>query len=376
MTEVNYALPVGIHIFLKIKDPLQALYDYILSTDAMMKNEWGVSVSQVKNSDFLKNVKDLLEKCRNYSDMNKSELYAYTRGAQELLETMKTNTNSPTAFGGTPYQGHRTAMEPKIDACIKCLDVYNQYCGEIETATANKFECSFSRYLTTQGFTEEKAREICGNLGIVRQEHLVYLSIPEDIWNNKILDNNDKIKLQHITQTYLSDIDKKVRKTAQTSNLKSLFDTCTKDLQNPYPSNDYGEIHNAVDRFNVYRVMSTFQTQGLQILEKYTSMSTFKNNSKLGVQEIEIPNIDTLLEKFEEAVRVVQGNIIYLVNNEYVKKNDQQVAKAWEHIDGISKEIDNIKRIYLQSEYQPVSLIVNSKHTNISVLLMKLKNSC
>jgi hypothetical protein len=171
-------------------------------------------------------------------------------------------------------------------------------------------------------------------------------------------------------------MDKKARNTTQTSNLKSLFDACTKDLQNPYLSDDYGEMHNPVDRFKVYRVMSTFQTQGLQILEKYTSMSTFKNNSKLGVQEIEIPNIDTLLEKLEEAVRVVQGNIIYLINNEYVKKNDQQVAKAWEHIDGISKEIDNIKRIYLQSQYQPVSQAVHSKQTNMSVLLMKLKNSC
>jgi hypothetical protein len=373
MTEVNYALPVGIHIFRKIEHPLQALYDYILSTDTMMKNEWGVSASQVKNSDFLKNVKNLLEKCRNYSDTNKSELYAYTRDAQKLLETMKANTNSPTAFGGTPYQSHRTAMEPKIDACIECLDVYNQYCSEIETATANEFECSFSQYLTRRGFTEEKAREICGNLGIVRQEHLVYISIPEDIWNNKILSNNDKIKLQQITQTYLSDIDKKVRKTAQTLALKSLFGTCTQDIQNP---RDYEPEYYPRNIFTLYTVMSTLQTQGLRILEKYRTMSTFKNNSKLGLEEIEIPNTDTLLEDLEEIIRVAKANIQQLISRDLVQKKDQQVVNARLHIADISKEINNIRRIYLQSEYQAVSPTVNSKHTNISVLLMKLKNSC
>jgi hypothetical protein len=267
-------------------------------------------------------------------------------------------------------------MEPKIDACIKCLDVYNQYCGEIETATANEFECSFSQYLTRRGFTEEKAREICGNLGIVRQEHLVYISIPEDIWNNKILSNNDKIKLQHITQTYLSDIDKKVRKTAQTLTLKSLFEACTEDLQKQYQSVDYHEIYNPVDRFNVYKVMSTFQDQGLQILEMYRTTSTFKNNSKLGLEEIEIPNVDALLENLEYIIRFTRANIQQLIINDHVKKNDKDVQNAWQHIADISKEIDNIKRIYLQSEYQPVSQAVHSKQTNISVLLMKLKNSC
>jgi hypothetical protein len=122
--------------------------------------------------------------------------------------------------------------------------------------------------------------------------------------------------------------------------------------------------------------MSALQTQGLRILEKYRTMSTFKNNSKLGLEEIEIPNTDTLLEDLEEIIRIAKSNIQQLITNDSVQKNDQQVLNARLHIADISKEINNIRRIYLQSEYQAVSPTVNSKHTNISVLLMKLKNSC
>jgi archaellum component FlaC len=105
-------------------------------------------------------------------------------------------------------------------------------------------------------------------------------------------------------------------------------------------------------------------------------MSTFKNNSKLGLEEIEIPNTDTLLEDLEEIIRVAKANIQQLISRDLVQKKDQQVVNARLHIADISKEINNIRRIYLQSEYQAVSPTVNSKHTNISVLLMKLKNSC
>jgi hypothetical protein len=105
-------------------------------------------------------------------------------------------------------------------------------------------------------------------------------------------------------------------------------------------------------------------------------MSTFKNNSKLGLEEIEIPNTDTLLEDLEEIIRIAKSNIQRLITDDLVQKKDQQVVNARLHISDISKEIDNIRRIYLQSEYQPVPPTVNAKHTNISVLLMKLKNSC
>ena len=229
MNEVNYALSVGLQIFRKIEAPLQDLYKYILSTEITVTNVWGYSANKVTHSDFTKKVEYALEKCKVHPHMDKSKLYGYTRDAKNLLYNMKRNTNDPNAFGGAEYQRHRTAMEPKIDKCIVTLDVYNQYCSEIETATANKFHCYFSLYLTTQGFEEEKAMKICGNLGIVLKEHLVYVSIPNDIWNNKILDNNERIKLQQITQQYMSDMDKKARdqatKMAQTVTLKSLFET-------------------------------------------------------------------------------------------------------------------------------------------------------
>ena len=118
--------------------------------------------------------------------------------------------------------------------------------SEIETATANNFRCYFSLYLTTQGFEEEKAMKICGNLGIVLKEHLVYVSIPNDIWNNQILDNKDKTKLQLITQKYMSDMDKKTReqatKMAQTVTLKSLFETCAEISMIQMISGTYVEL--------------------------------------------------------------------------------------------------------------------------------------
>ena len=153
--------------------------------------------------------------------MDKSRLYGYTRDANNLLYRMKRDTSNPNAFGGEEYQWAKTVMEPKIDACMACLCVYNEYCTEIDKTTPNGFQCSFSLDLTNEGFEETKVRKICGNLGIVLKEHLVYVSIENDIWNNKILDNNDKITLQQIKQNYMSDMDKKAREEAiQTTQYK------------------------------------------------------------------------------------------------------------------------------------------------------------
>jgi hypothetical protein len=280
-----------------------------------------------------------LEKCKVHPHMDKSKLYGYTRDAKNLLYNMKRNTNDPNAFGGTEYQRHRTVMEPKIDKCIVTLDVYNQYCSEIETATANKFHCYFSLYLTTQGFEEEKAMKICGNLGIVLKEHLVYVSIPNDIWNNKILDNNERIKLQQITQQYMSDMDKKARdqatKMAQTVTLKSLFETCTDNIQNRNDTNDF---------WNVHRIMKTLKAQGLQTIES-------------------CQNLDTLLEQLESIITTAYSNIQQLINRGVTEKNDEQVVSARAHITDISKEIDNIRQRYIKTEPVQVSPPLESNTT-------------
>jgi hypothetical protein len=115
--------------------------------------------------------------------------------------------------------------------------------------------------------------------------------------------------------------------------VKSLFETCTNDLQNP----------------NVLEIMNTFKRKGLSLINSYTQR---------------LPGNPVIFAQLEPVMRRAKSSIEDLVKQNLVTANDTDVVQAQQRITNMyTLCLNEVLRIQPPTQQQEVS-----------TLLMKLKN--